>query len=93
MPTYVVFTKLRPQARKNIQKNPDRLSEVNAQVRRLGGKITMQYAVLGEYDFVTFVEADDNVAIARIGAEIGTLGTLQNTTLPATPFSLATNRR
>ncbi len=83
MSTYVVFTKLRPQAHKNIDRNPDRLPEVDAQVRRLGGKITMQYATLGEYDFVTFIEAADNAAIASIGAEISTLGTIKHTTLPA----------
>jgi 1-acyl-sn-glycerol-3-phosphate acyltransferase len=83
MPTYVVLTNLRPAARKTIDGNPDRLAEINAQVRKLGGNITHQYAVLGEYDFVTFVEAADNAAIARIGAEISGVGTLRLQTLPA----------
>jgi len=83
MAAYVVLTKLRPAARKIIDQNPDRLAEINAQVKGLGGKIIQQYAVLGEYDFVTFVEAADNVAIARIGAEISSLGTLTMQTLPA----------
>ncbi len=83
MPTYVVLTKLRPAARKIIDENPDRLAEVDAQVKHLGGKIVRQYAVLGEYDFVTFIEAADNTAIASIGAEISTLGTLTMETLPA----------
>jgi 1-acyl-sn-glycerol-3-phosphate acyltransferase len=83
MPTYVVLTTLRPAARKTIDGNPDRLAEINAQVKKLGGHITQQYAVLGEYDFVTFVEAADNADIARIGAEISGLGTLKMKTLPA----------
>ncbi len=83
MSTYVVLTKLRPAAGKTIEKNPERLSEINAQVKRLGGKIIMQYATLGEYDFATFIEADDNAAIASIGAEISGLGTIRSTTLPA----------
>ena len=83
MPTYIVLTQLRPAARKTIDENPGRLAEVNAQVKSLGGTITMQYAVLGEYDFVTFVEAADNTAIARIGAEISGLGTMKMRTFPA----------
>jgi len=83
MPTYVVLTKLRPAARKTIDSNPDRLAEISTQVRKLGGNITLHYAVLGEYDFATFVEAADNAAIARIGAEISGLGTLRMQTLPA----------
>jgi len=83
MAAYVVLTKLRPAARKIVDQNPDRLAEINAQVKSLGGKIIQQYAVLGEYDFVTFVEAADNLAIARIGAEISSLGTLTMRTLPA----------
>ena len=83
MSTYVVLTKLRPAAGKTIDQHPERMGEISAQVKRLGGKIVMQYATLGEYDFATFVEADDNAAIATIGAEISGLGTIRSTTLPA----------
>jgi uncharacterized protein with GYD domain len=83
MPTYVVLTKLRPAGRKAIEQNPGRPAEINAQVRRLGGKIVMQYATLGEYDFITFVEAEDNPHIAAIGAEISTIGTIKHATLSA----------
>lgn len=83
MSTYVVLTKLRPAASKTIEQNPGRLAEINARVKQLGGKIVMQYAILGEYDFVTFIEAEDNAAIASIGAEISSIGTTKHTTLPA----------
>ncbi len=83
MPVYVVLTKLRPAALTIIDKNPNRLAEVAAEVKRLGGRIIHQYAVLGEYDFVTFIEAADNVAIASIGSEISTLGTMTMQTFPA----------
>ena len=46
MSTYVVLTKLRPEARKTIEANPGRLAEVNARVRALGGRISQQYAIL-----------------------------------------------
>ncbi|MDP9236100.1 MAG: GYD domain-containing protein [Chloroflexota bacterium] len=80
---YVVLTQLQPAARKTIDQNPGRLAEVNARVKQLGGQIALQYAVLGAYDFVTFVEAADNTAIALIGAEISGLGTMKMHTFPA----------
>ena len=83
MPVYVVLTKLRPAATKIIDQNPNRFAEVDAQVKRLGGRVLHQYVTLGEYDVVTFIEADGNDAVASIGAEISTLGTLAMETFPA----------
>ena len=58
--TFVVFTKLTPAGKKTLRESPDRLAEVESEARRLGARITSQYRVLGEYDYVTFVEAPDN---------------------------------
>jgi 1-acyl-sn-glycerol-3-phosphate acyltransferase len=82
MAEYVVLTRLTPAGRTSIESNPNRLAEVSAQVRSLGAKITQQFAVLGEYDFVTFVEAADNAAVARIAAEISILGTVRLDVFP-----------
>jgi 1-acyl-sn-glycerol-3-phosphate acyltransferase len=82
MAGYIVLTRLTSSGRASIQNNPNRLAEVSAQVRRLGAKITQQYALLGEYDFVTFIEAEDNSAVARIAAEISGLGTMRLDVFP-----------
>lgn len=83
MGTYVVFTKLTPQGRKNLQANPDRLHEVTRQAERLGAKIVQQFATIGQHDFMTVIEAEDNATVARIGAELSGLGTMKMQTLPA----------
>ncbi len=83
MPVYVVLTKLRPAARKIIDQNPDRFAEVDAQVKKLGARVLHQYVTLGEYDVVTIIDAPGNDAVASIGAEIATLGTLAMETFPA----------
>ncbi len=83
MGIYVVMTTLTPDGRKRLEKDPGRLAAVSREVERLGAKITNQYATLGEYDFVSFVEAPDNASIAQIGAEMAALGTMKHTTLPA----------
>ncbi len=83
MGTYVVFTKLTPQGRKNLHANPDRLREVTRQAEQLGAKVLQQYATIGQYDFVTVIDAPDNATVQGIGAEIGGLGTVKLTTYPA----------
>ncbi len=82
MAGYIVFTRLTLAGRTSIRNNPNRLAEVSAQARHLGAKITQQFAVLGEYDFVTFIEAADNAAVARIAAEISGLGTVRLEVFP-----------
>ncbi|MCI0849676.1 MAG: GYD domain-containing protein [Chloroflexi bacterium] len=77
METYVVFAKLTPAGRKDLREQPDRLSEIGEAARRLGAAITNQYQVLGEYDYVTFVEAPDNTAAATIATEVIGLGSVR----------------
>jgi hypothetical protein len=50
-----------------------------------GAEILNQYAVLGRYDFVMLVEADDNDAVARLSLELGMHTGLRLETLPAIP--------
>lgn len=83
MATYVVLAKLTPLGRKRLHDDPTRLRNVRQQVESLGGRIREQYATIGGYDFVTFVDAPDNVAVHRIEAEISSLGTAVLTVLPA----------
>ncbi len=86
MQGYVVFTKLTAEGSKRLSDNPARLQEVDRQVQRLGARITKQFATIGEYDFVTFIEAPSNEALASIVAEVSTLGTIRQRTYPM--FSL-----
>jgi 1-acyl-sn-glycerol-3-phosphate acyltransferase len=72
-----------PEGRQRLAQNPQRLLDVRAELNKMGARITQQYSVLGEYDFVTFIEAADNGAVARAGAEFAALGTTRNVTLPA----------
>lgn len=45
------------------------------------------YAVLGEYDFITVLEAPDNEAAARFSIEIGSKAGVEVKTIPAIPIS------
>jgi len=45
------------------------------------------YAVLGEYDFITLLEAPDNETAARFSIEIGVKAGVEVKTIPAIPIS------
>jgi uncharacterized protein with GYD domain len=83
MPYYVTLTSLTEQGRKTIKARPERIREVNKELTAMGGKILAQYAVLGPYDFVTILEADNNDVIMGISVELGARGTMQIMSLPA----------
>jgi uncharacterized protein with GYD domain len=84
MPTYILLSTLTDEGAKTIKNNPGRIREVNAELDKLGVKVTAQYATLGAYDFVNIVEAADNLTVARVSAEMSSRGTVRITTMPAT---------
>jgi uncharacterized protein with GYD domain len=85
MPTYLLLSTLTPEGRQTMHKNPSRLEEVNKEVAEFGCKIVAQYAVLGQYDFVTIIDAPDNETAAHLSLDLGSRGTINITTLPAMP--------
>jgi len=86
MPTYILLSSLTDEGAKTIKSNPGRIKQVNAELEKLGVRVTAQYATLGPYDFVNVVEAADNTAIARVSAELASRGSIKITTLPAIPI-------
>jgi uncharacterized protein with GYD domain len=83
MATYVLLSSLTDEGARSIRKNPRRIKEVNAELEKLGVRVTAQYATLGPYDFVNIVEAADNMTVARVSAELASRGSVKITTLPA----------
>jgi uncharacterized protein with GYD domain len=61
------------------------VSEVNAEVEQIGAKVLAQYATLGQYDFITIVEAPDEQTMAKVSVELGSRGTMTSQTLSAIP--------
>ena len=84
MPNYVLLSTLTPEGCQTLHNRPERLQEVNREIEDFGCKIVGQYAVLGQYDFVTIVEAQDNETIAHLSVDLASRGTLKIQTLPAT---------
>jgi uncharacterized protein with GYD domain len=85
MPIYIMISTLTDDGRKTIKKHPERIEEVNREVENMGAKVLAQYAVLGQYDFISILDAPNNEAIAKISIDLGARGTMQIVTLPAIP--------
>ncbi|MFI5025660.1 MAG: GYD domain-containing protein [Solirubrobacterales bacterium] len=85
MPTYVMLTNLTAEGVRTLKNNPGRVAEVNQEVEQLGAKVVAQYATLGQYDFVTILEAPDEKTIAKVSVELGSRGTMKSQTLAAIP--------
>jgi uncharacterized protein with GYD domain len=83
VPIYILLSKLSQQGILTLKSNPDRLHEVNRDVEELGARVLHQWATLGEFDFVSVVEAPDTATIARISVALGSRGSTRIETLPA----------
>jgi len=83
MATYIMLTRLTSDGVKTLKDNPGRVHEVNKEVEQLGVKVINQWATLGEYDFVTVVEAPDEQTMAKLSIEMGSRGSVMNETLTA----------
>ncbi len=87
MAHYIVLSTLTDEGRKTIKENPHRILEVNKELQDMGIRVKEQFAVLGPYDFVNIVEADDNAAMLKMSVEIGARGSIQLLTLSALPIA------
>ncbi len=85
MPTYVMLTNLTADGIRTLKNNPGRVAEVNHEVEQIGAKVVAQYATLGQYDFITVVEAPDDNTMAKVSVELGSRGTMTSQTLAAMP--------
>jgi uncharacterized protein with GYD domain len=83
MPTYIMLTTLTSEGAHTVHANPDRLTALADEVAKFGCKVVAEYAVLGQYDFVTILEAPDNETVAHLSVDLGSRGTVRTQTLPA----------
>src|SRR3954452_15655639 len=85
MPTFLMLTNLTAEGVRTLKNHPGRIAEVNQEVEQMGVKVVSQYATLGQYDFVTVVEAPDEQTMAKVSVELGSRGTMTSQTLAAIP--------
>ncbi len=85
MPNYVLLVNLTDEGRKTVRDNPNRINEVNAEMKAMGVTVKDQYALFGPYDFISILEAPDDAVLAKALIQFSSRGTASTMTLPATP--------
>ena len=83
MAIYFLLGRLTSEGQSRLHSNPDLVSDTAATLEVDGARILGQYAVLGHYDFITMVLAEENEAVARLSAEFGVRAGLHFETLSA----------
>ena len=86
MSRYIINSNLTDEGAKTLKKNPGRIKEVNAELKDMGVNVLDQYVVLGNFDFLTIVEADDETTIAKAIVEIASRGSIKTVTYKAIPI-------
>jgi uncharacterized protein with GYD domain len=81
MMKFVLLATLSPQGLQTLKLTPERLLEVNREIEDLGGRVIDQWAVLGYYDFLSVIEAPDEMAAANMVAELSARGSATFETL------------
>lgn len=87
MARYIIISTLTDEGAKTLKKNPGRVQEVNAELKDLGINVLDQYVVLGNFDFLSIVEADDDAAITRAIVELLSRGSIRTVTYRAIPMN------
>lgn len=82
MAKFALLSTLTVEGRQSLHHNPERINDVNKEIEKLGCKVLAQYALLGEHDFLTVIEAKDAVAVAHLSLDIASRGTVRITSLP-----------
>ena len=85
MATFLMLSTLGPDGMATLRTNPERLHEVNAEVEAMGVRVVAQWALLGQYDFATVIEAPDEQTVVRVAVALSARGTLKTKTLTAMP--------
>ena len=86
MPTFVMLSTLGPDGFATIRDHPARIREVNREVEAMGARVVDQYALMGQWDFLTVIEAPDHHVMLRITTTLAARGTLKTHTLGAIPI-------
>ena len=86
MARYIIISTLTDEGAKTLKKNPGRVKEVNAELKDMGINVLDQYVVLGNFDFMTVVEAEDETIFKAV-VELLSRGSIRTSTYRAIPVN------
>ena len=87
MGTYILLLTLTPEGQARALQDPGYLLDAENSIEVAGVQTLGIYAVLGQYDFVALLEADNNESVARFSIELGVRASVHVSTMPAVPLA------
>lgn len=81
MALYMALNCLTDDGMRTIKKAPERLEGSKRAAREAGVEIKAFYLTIGEYDFVTLIEAPDDIAIAKFMLALEAKGNVRAQTM------------
>lgn len=87
MPTYILLMTLTPDGQNKMLDDPESVLHAENSVNVSGVHMLGLYGVLGDYDFVSIVEAPDNESVGRFSLQLGVKAGAHIMTLPTIPIS------
>lgn len=87
MATYILLMTLTQDGQARALVDPEFLLRAENEIDIDGVTTLGCYAVLGAYDFVTIVEAEDNSSVAMFSIQMGVKAGVHITSLPAVPVA------
>ena len=85
MPTYLMLATLTSEGVRPSRTTPSASARSIARSSSSGATVRAQWATLGRFDFISVVEAPDDITMARVSMELSSRGTAMYETLPAFP--------
>lgn len=88
MATYVILSRVSPNAMADPSEFPNLAKEVAAKLKEKCPKVQWKqsYATLGRFDVVDIVEADNQAEVEKVAMIIRCYGHAATQTMPATPW-------
>lgn len=86
MATYFLLMTLSPEGRQRVLDDPTSMLHAQQSIHIPDIQVLGLYGVLGDYDFISVIDAPDNAAAARFSLELGVKGGVHVATLPAIPI-------
>ena len=87
MPTYILLMTLTPEGREMMIEDSNSVFAAENKIDMPNVQMMGLYGVLGDYDFVSILEAPDNSSVARFSLELGVKAGVHIMSLPAIPIS------
>ena len=81
-----MLTTLGPDGWATVREHPERIQQVRDEVEAMGLRVVVQYALMGQWDFLNIIEAPDEKAMANAAVALAARGTMRTTTMQAIPI-------